>query len=124
MRLRPKRSPKLLRPVEVEVRVVPGNCTSFREFLPIELAVDDLSLIPRCIRVGEDWPECSEPGRNSAVDGDPAVFTARLGSSEELAIGVVRSCPVAGRESSGVGLEETRDGLDAAAGSVDFPFDC
>ena len=123
MRLSPRRSPKLLRPVDDEVRVVPGNGRSLTEFLPIELAVEDLPLMPRCIRVGDDWPEFCEPGRNSAVAGEPAVFTVRFGPSDAWGTGVVLSGPVASRGSSGGGLEGTRKGLEAAAG-MDFPFDC
>lgn len=125
IRLRPKRSPKLLRPVDDDVRVVPGNCSSFKELLPTELVVEDLSLRPGCIRVGDDWPEFREFGRNNAVAGDPAVFTERLGPWAVLGTRVVPSLAVEGRELSGVVFGRTRDAWDPFNGDTPgFPFCC
>ena len=66
---KPNRSPKLFRPVDVEVRVVPGGARwSSIESRPAELIVEDLPLRRRCVLVGDDCPECVEPGRKT-VDG-------------------------------------------------------
>ncbi|KAG7149558.1 hypothetical protein HYQ46_001527 [Verticillium longisporum] len=73
---RPKRSPRLFRPVDDDVRVVPGFRKSSIESRPRELIVDDLPRSCSRARVGEERPECMEPGRKRAVAGDTAAFVA------------------------------------------------
>ena len=49
-----------------------SSTDSLGEFRPSELIVEDLPLLCRWARVGDEWPECEcvEPGRNRAVAGD------------------------------------------------------
>lgn len=68
----PSRSPKLLRPVEVEVRAYGGASRSSRDSRPRELIVDDLPLI--CGLVGDGVPLFLESGLNKAVAGDAFGF--------------------------------------------------
>lgn len=100
-RFRPSRSPKLLRPVEDEVRVVPGYWWSSTEGRPNELIVDDRPLRLICDRVGDDCPDW-EPGRNKAVAGDAEGFPKKVELREGEAIGVLPPWLVEGRGASGV----------------------
>jgi hypothetical protein len=77
-RLRLSKSPKLLLPVEVDVRVVAGiGCSSTEglgEFFPNELIVDDRSLRSNAALVGDVCPECLELGLKNVVAGEPCAF--------------------------------------------------
>ena len=74
-RLRPRSSPKLFLPVEdMDILLGGGSGRSstegLGEFLPVELRVEDLPLMLRCDRVGEEYPEFRELGRKRAVTGE------------------------------------------------------
>src|SRR4051794_30624859 len=72
---RPKRSPKLFLPVEVEVRVEGsvgvGKESSVGMFLK-ERKVDDLPLGPSLARLGDDFVDAAEPCRNRGTPGAAA----------------------------------------------------
>lgn len=79
-----KRSPKLLRPVDVDVRVeavgrvgvcnVSSDCTFCKEFM-----VDDRLRRPSFARVGEDFAEAEDSFRRSVCPPGPALGTALPG---------------------------------------------
>lgn len=89
----PSKSPKLLRPVDVDARGKGGASRSSVDSRPKELIVDDLSL--RFIRdlVGDEVPLFLEFGRNKAVAGDAFGFwnTALAGDAPG---GVVTPVPL------------------------------
>lgn len=75
---RPNRSPKLFRPVEVEVRpdagrVGVGRLSSLGMFRR-ELSVDDLPRCPSLFRVGEDMEDAADSFLNK--DGTPVAANA------------------------------------------------
>lgn len=78
---RPKRSPKLFLPVEVDVRVNGRGGVGKASSLGIlrkELKVDDLPRIPSLERVGEDLLEALDPCRMSVPGAADADFWRKL----------------------------------------------
>lgn len=91
-RLRPSRSPKLLRPVaDDELLTVSGGPRSSMESRLSELSVDDLPRawrprVPAVERVGDERPEFRELGRKKAEAGEGFPFwkSARAGDKVML----------------------------------------
>lgn len=82
---RPNRSPKLFRPVDVDVRVdgrVGVGKGSSLGILRKELNVDDLPRIPSLARVGEDVVDALDPCRRIGIPGVADVFAKRLCDGE------------------------------------------
>lgn len=136
-RLRPRRSPKLLRPVEKEVLETGGarcSSTDWRgEFIPRELIVEDLPLLCIWLRVGEEWPECLEFGRKRAVAGDALDLANRVaawfcgggvvtpfleGALDVVGVDCAGREPMAGDRSGEAGTDTTSDEPETLGSSV------
>lgn len=89
----PNRSPKLLRPVDVEARGCGGPSRSSNDSRPSELIVDDLPLRFTCDLVGDEAPLFLERGRNKAVAGEALALWKRALPGEEPG-GVFTPSPV------------------------------
>lgn len=91
----PNKSPKLLRPVDVEARGCdgPGPSRSSDDTRPSELIVEDLPLRFTCDLVGDDAPLFLERGRNKAVAGEAALLLEKRALPGELP-GVLTPSPV------------------------------
>ena len=116
--LRPKRSLKLFRPVDDDVLVTGRvRCSSTDSLgVPKELMVDDLPLVWRNGRVGEEAPDCLELGRKKAVAGDALGLENNVILME--AGGVLRPDLDEGREGVGVSWDTGGDlEADPSAGS-------
>ena len=92
---KPNRSPKLLRPVEVEVLVDGkggvGNGSSLAKFRS-EFNVDDLPRSPSLARVGEDEVDAVESCRKIGTPG-PARTALDLTRADGEGKGVAKPCP-------------------------------
>lgn len=125
-RLSPSRSPKLFRPVEDDVRVVPANWRSSTDALPNELMVDDRPRRVRAARVGDDCPELRDPGRNRAVAGDADGLpkNVELCEGEATGVAVLLRPPVDGRGGSALvesrGAKEELEAVGCKPGALFF----
>lgn len=81
--LMPSKSPKLLRPVDVEARDCGGPSRSSSDSRPSELIVDDLPLRFTCDLVGDEVPLFLECGRNNAVAGETLFLWKRALPGDE-----------------------------------------
>lgn len=134
-RLRPKKSPILF--LGAEVDVLPGcgaRCSSadtLGEALLSELSVEDLPLLWRYVRVGEDCPELRDPGLKKAVAGE--ALDLLVNNARADVGGVAIPFTEVGREGVGVNwfpvdrlLRDEASGDEGVGTARDEwePFDC